>query len=488
MTETLIRGAYLFDVGRPLATGDILIRDGIIAEIGTKITAPQATVIDASDKIVMPGFINAHMHSNQALEKGLNDRYPLDTYMLLGSYGGANAEFRPRDLYVSAMVGAIDMIRGGSTSALDMPRVDMRWFREGTDAIMQAYADIGMRAMVAVTYTDLNFPGSLPLELVPGAFEALKPKKTAELADIFPLAGAFIDKWRGKNPLLLPAIGPSSLPRCSTELFEASVDFAKERGLRMQTHLLSAKSQVYVGEKRYGGSTVEFLDRIGCLEDWASFAHSIWLSPDEVNIFAKSCACAVHNPISNSKLGVGTAPIVELRKAGARIAIGSDGSSSADGQNMFETIKSAANVHRVSHRYEDWILAEDALDMCWNGGAAAMGQRLGKLEPGYAADLMLLHTRHLFITPKEQLAGQIVHAELGSSVDTMIIGGEIVFTESRFTRIDEAAIHAEAQEILTRVYRGMPERERQFAEMYPIFRDLEQAVVDAGLPFTRFCG
>jgi hypothetical protein len=101
---------------------------------------------------------------------------------------------------------------------------------------------------------------------------------------------------------------------------------------------------------------------------------------------------------------------------------------------------------------------------------------------------MLLHTRHLFITPKEQLAGQIVHSELGSSVDTVIIGGEVVFTDNRFTRIDEEAIHAEAQEILNRVYSGMPERERKFEEMYPIFRDLERAVADAGLPFTRFCG
>jgi 5-methylthioadenosine/S-adenosylhomocysteine deaminase len=488
MAELLVRGAYLFDVAKPLTTGDILVRDGLIAEIAPRINAATATVIDARNKIVMPGFVNAHMHSNQALEKGLNDRYPLDTYMLLGSYGGANAEFRPRDLYVSAMVGAIEMIRGGATSAIDMPRVDMRWFREGTDAIMQAYADIGMRAMVAVTYTDLNFPGSLPLELVPGAAEALKPRKTAELGDIFPLAESFINKWRGWNPLLVPAIGPSSLPRCSTELFEASVDFAKAHGVHMQTHLLSAKSQVFVGQKRYGGSTVEFLNRIGCLEDWASYAHSIWLDPREVMLFAHSPACAVHNPISNSKLGVGTAPIIEMRKAGGRIAIGSDGSSSADGQNMFETIKSAANVHRASHRYEDWILAEDALDMCWNGGAVALGQRLGRLEPSYAADLMLLHTRHLFITPKEQLAGQMVHSELGSSVDTMIIGGEVVFTDNRFTRIDEAAIHAEAQEILTRVYSGMPERERKFAELYPMFRDLERAVADAHLPFTRFCG
>ena len=364
----------------------------------------------------------------------------------------------------------------------------LRWFKDGIDAIMQAYADIGMRATVAATYTDLNFPGSLPLELVPGAVEALKPRKIAEAADIFPQVDAFVARWRGRNPLLEPAAGPSSLPRCSTELFEASVDFIKSRGLRMQTHLLSAKSQVFVGLKRYGGSTVEFLKRIGCLEDWASFAHSIWLDPAEVRLMAGSAATVVHNPISNAKLGVGIAPIVELRRAGGKVAIGSDGSSSADGQNMFETVKAAATVHRHNHRYEDWILAEDALEMCWRGGASVLGQSVGRLAAGYAADLVLLGTRHLFITPKEQLAGQIVHSELGQSVDTVIIGGEIVFANGRFTRINEDAIHAEAQEILSRVYSGMAERERRFAEMYPVYRDIERAVTAAQLPFTRYCG
>lgn len=488
MTETLIRGAHLFDVGRDLTTGDILVRDGAIAAIGPDLAAPGAAVIDARGKIAMPGFVNAHVHSNQALEKGLNDRYPLDIYMLLGSYGGANAEYSPRDLYVSAMVGAIEMIRSGSTSALDMPRVDLRWFNDGTDAIMRAYADIGMRATVAATFTDLNFPGSLPLELVPGALEALKPRVIAKADEIFPLVDAFVARWRGRNRLLSPAAGPSSLPRCSTELFEASVDFVRSRGLRFQTHLLSAKSQVFVGLKRYGGSTVEFLERIGCLGEWASFAHAIWLDPREVTLMARSPATVVHNPISNAKLGVGTAPIVELRKAGGKVAIGSDGSNSADGQNMFETIKAAANVHRARHRYDDWLLAEDVLDMCWRGGASVLGQRVGRLEPGYEADLVLLHTRSLFMTPKEQLAGQIVHSELGQSVDTVMIGGEIVFENGRFTRIDEAAIHAEAQEILTRAYSAMPERMRRFEEMYPIYRDIERAVAAAHLPFNRYCG
>lgn len=486
MSELLIRGGHIFDLKRS-ETADILVRDGKIAAIGNGLST-QGTTVEARGKIVMPGFVNAHTHSNQALEKGLCDRYPLDAWMVIASYGGTNAELSPRDLYVSAMIGAIEMIRTGSTSVLDMPRVNPASFAADSDAIMQAYADIGIRAAVAVSYSDVNFPASLPLDLVPGTEDTLKPRRTAAVADLIGHLDAFIDRWKGRHPLLSPMIGPSSLPRCSTEMFEASVDLARRRGVGLQTHLLSGKSQVMVGEKRYVGSTVDFLKRIGCLEDWATFAHSIWLSDEEVQTLGASQAVAVHNPVSNMKLGAGIAPIPELRKAGGRIALGSDGASSADSQNMFETIKGAAILHRINHEQEDWILAEDALDMCWNGGAAALRQKIGQLAVGHAADIVLLHTQNMFDAPRDQLAGQIVHSELGGSVDTVVVAGEIVLQNGKITRIDEAAIHAEAQEIVSRLHAGLPERMRRAAQFQPLFRELERRVSKTELNFSRFCG
>ncbi len=486
--QLLVRGGHVFDAGGQVRQADIFIRDGLIVEIAPHIQAGGAEVLEARGKIIIPGLINAHTHSNQAIEKGLCDRYPLDAWMVIASYGGANAELSPRDLYVSAMIGAIEMIRTGSTSVLDMPRVDLSTFAEGIDAIMQAYADIGLRAAVAVSYTDLNFASSLPLELVPGMLETLKPRRTARVDEIVGLVDGFITRWKGRSRRLRPMVGPSSLPRCSTELFEASVDLARQRGVGLQTHLLSGKSQVMIGRQRYGGSTVQFLDRIGALADWASYAHSIWLDDDEVRLFGGSPAVVVHNPLSNLKLGAGLAPIPELRKAGARIALGSDGASSADSQNMFETIKGAAITHRVNHAQEDWILAEQALDMCWSGGAAAMQQPLGRLAPGSNADLVLLHRQNLFLAPPEQLAGQIVHSECGTSVDTVIIDGEIVYRDGRFLRIDAAAIHDEAEEIVRRVYAGLPDRMKRFEEVRPLFRELERSVNRAELHFSRYCG
>lgn len=488
MADCLIRGGHLLDGHRPLAQEDIRIVAGAIAEVGPGLAPlPGETVIDARDRIVVPGLINAHTHSNQALEKGLCDRYPLDAWMVIASYGGAAAELRPRDLYVSAMVGAIEMIRSGSTAALDMARVDTRWFEEGTDAVMQAYVDIGLRAGVAITITDLDFASSLPLALVPGAADELKPRRVADAGEILTQMDAFVGRWKGRNPRVQPMLGPSSLPRCSTDLFLGAADLAQKRGVGMQTHLLSAKSQVFIGRERYGGSTVEFLESHGCLGEWASYAHSIWLDDDEVARIGASDAVIVHNPVSNLKLGAGRSPVPQLRKAGATIALGSDGASSADNQNMFETIKGAAIVHRIAADQSDWILAPDALDMCWSGGAAALRQPIGRIAPGYAADLTILDRRSLFLSPKEQLEGQIVHSELGSSVRTVLVDGVVVLDEGRITLVDEAAIHAEAQEIVARLYATLPERMRRFEALRPLMQTLERTVNAADLHFTRYC-
>src|SRR5258708_26929447 len=125
MNDLLVKGGTLFDVGRPVETGDILVRDGRIVEIAPTIEGRDATLFDARGKIVMPGFVNAHTHSNQALEKGLCDKYPLDAWMVIASYGGQNAELSPRVLYVSAMIRAIQTIRTASTTVRHQPLIPL---------------------------------------------------------------------------------------------------------------------------------------------------------------------------------------------------------------------------------------------------------------------------------------------------------------------------------------------------------------------------
>jgi 5-methylthioadenosine/S-adenosylhomocysteine deaminase len=488
LSDCLIRGGFLFDTHRPFEAADILVRDGVIVKISPHIAPPDGMpVVEARGRFVVPGLVNAHTHSNQTFEKGLCDRFPLDAWKVMASYGGANAELRPRDLYVSASINAIEMLRTGTTATVDMPNIDLRWFEEGSDAIMQAYADIGLRASVAVSLTDLDFATSMPFELVPGALEQFPPGRTGPSREMIDHAGQFIRRWKGRHPLLTPMVGPSSLNGCSNELFEAAVDLARTCGVGLQTHLLSGKSQVFVGHRRYGGSTLGYLQRLHCLEDWASFAHAIWLDDEEIAIFGESSAVAVHNPGSNLKLGVGRAPVPALFKAGARVALGSDGAASAGSQNMFETIKATALLHRIAHEQDEWVLAQDALEMCWDGGAAAVRQPIGRIEVGYRADLVLLDDRTLFTMPKAQMAEQIVYGEGGGSVETVLVGGKIVLNNRRITGIDEASLRQEAQEIVSRIYEGLPDRMRKFEPLRPLMQELERVVNKTDLNFTRYC-
>jgi cytosine/adenosine deaminase-related metal-dependent hydrolase len=306
--------------------------------------------------------------------------------------------------------------------------------------------------------------------------------------DVLAPAASFVRRWQGRCALVQPYLCPSSLPRCSVELFEASVDAARALGCGLQTHLLSARSQVEVGTRRYGGSTVDFLDRVGALEPWASFAHAIWLSDEEVRTFADHAAVAVHNPVSNLKLGAGIAPVPALLAAGATVAIGSDGASSNDTQNMFETLKMSALVHRVAGPPATWPSAADALRMCWRGGAAVLREPVGRIAAGHRADLVVLAEHRFAPGPAPQLANQLVYAELGASVDTVVVGGKIVVRHGRMVSIDEDALWAEAREVIDRLWAGLPQRLRRFEELRPMLEELEAAVGAVPLAFARCCG
>lgn len=488
MATLILRNARLLDQERDGSIGDIVAVDGQIVAVGSGVGAQYAadedvTDLDLGGDIVVPGMINAHTHSNQSIEKGLCDALPLDAWMVLASYGGAGARLSPRDLYISAMAGGIEMIRSGSTSVLDCARADIEWVDAGMDAIMQAYVDLGMRANVAIQFSDLDFFSSIPIDLIPDGASLRKPPLAAP--DVV-LAGAqrFLERWDTQSSRVRPILGPSSLPRCSTDLFAASVELAKATGARMQTHLLSAKSQVDIAHERFGGSTVAYLAKMGALESWASYGHAIWLDQREVEMFAETDAVAVHNPASNLKLGAGVAPVPALLRAGATVALGSDGASSSDTQNMFETLKLSTTLHRVQGPPATWPTAADGLNMLWSGGAAAMGVDVGRLTVGALADFTVLDINCVWPAPAEQMRQQIAYSELGAAVKSVFIDGRPVMVDRSMTTVDEDTILAEARELAHRVWTTLPDRLARFETLRPMLEQIEAA---SGQAFDGGC-
>lgn len=485
MGSLLIRDALLVEARGDAESADLLILDGRIARRGRDLVAPEGVeVLDVHGAIVMPGLVNAHTHSNQTLEKGLCDALPLDAWMVIASYGGAGAILSPHEQRISTLMGAIEMLRTGTTSVVDCARVDLGILSSGLDAVMDAYVESGMRAGVAAQYTDIDFFSSLPVELIEGGVDLLRPPR-ATPDEVLGEIDEFVTRWQGRHHRVQPMLGPSSLPRCSTELFEASVDLALRRGVRLQTHLLSARSQVPFALERYGMPMVDFLASLGCLESWASFAHAIWLSDAEVARLAASSACAVHNPVSNLKLGAGIAPAPALRAAGGRVALGADGASSNDSQNMFETVKMAAILHRVALEPDQWPGATDVLEMCWSDGAAVLGADIGSLMPGALGDVAVVEFGQLVPAPADVLRQQLVYSELGSSVRHVVVDGEIVVRDRKVLTIDVDAVYAEAATITERIWATLPARLERFAEVGSTLARLEAAVAAFPLEFRR---
>ena len=480
----LVRGGHVFDLDLPFETRDVLVEDGAITKVAPGLDPRGAHVVDATGMIVMPGLINAHTHSNQSIEKGLCDALPLDAWMVVASYGGAGATLRPEDLYLSTMVGALEMLTTGTTSVLDCPRSPQQWFDEGMDQIMSAYVDVGMRANVAAQYSDLDFFDSLPMALIN---EERPRARTGTVPELLARVEPFLERWQGRHPRLQPMLGPSSLPRCSVELFKASLDLAARRGVGLHTHLLSAKSQVPVAGARYGGSTVDFLREIGGLRKSTSFAHAIWLDDREIDLLAASESGVVHNPVSNLKLGAGVAPVPAMLRAGVSVALGTDGASSNDSQNMFETLKAAALVQRPIVPQDRWPTAMDSLRMCWDGGARTLSKKIGRLDPGFRADIVLLRTGDLRLAPKQQIANQLVYAELGRSVDTVLVDGDVVVRGGRVTKVDAETVQADAQRLIDGIWSSLPARDARFAEVSPTLERLEREVRALALGFSRFC-
>ena len=236
---------------------------------------------------------------------------------------------------------------------------------------------------------------------------------------------------------------------------------------------------------RFGGSTIAFLERIGGIAPWTSFAHAIWLDDAEVERLGALGGTIVHNPVSNLKLGAGIAPVPAMLRAGVTVGLGTDGASSNDSQNMFETLKAAAILQRPIVPTREWPTALDALRMCWEGGAKAMAQPLGRIAPGYRADLAILRPGELRLAPKEQIANQIVYAELGRSVDTVIVEGAAVMEARRITTVDASALLADAQRLIDGIWSTLPARAARFAEIAPTLERLEREVRALPLGFTR---
>jgi len=456
--STLIRGGRVL---RPdlvkCDAADVLIEHGFIQAIEPVglITRSDVEMIEAADRLLVPGLVNGHTHAHGGLGKGaVGDRVPLEVF--LSASGAINGSRTVEDKRLSVMLTAVELVRKGCTAAYDLFVEYPVPSREGLDAVAEAYGTVGMRAVIAPMMADHTLYEALPglIERLPSHLqEQAQQIKAAPYEASVAAARDILANWRHDRDKLRPALGPTIPLHCSNAFLVECARLAEEYDVLLQTHLAESKTQAVLGYKKYGQSLVAHLQALNVLGPRLSAAHGIWLDSDDISRLAAAGAGIVHNPMSNLRLGSGVAPARALLDAGVCLGIGTDASNTSDGQNMFEALRLAAFLSRVGDAdYSRWLSTEEAFRAATEGSAKILNfDRIGRLEPGYRADILFLDIGHINYVPLRNPLRQMVLAENGAAIHSVMIDGQFVVRDRRLLTVDEARLRQEAEEAVARL-------------------------------------
>lgn len=451
MAELVLRNG-LVDVGAgEFRRADVAVSGGRIEAVGEALEG--AEVLDCSRLAVVPGMVNAHNHSNENWLRGRFDNLPLEPWMLFSYPALAAPAQTPREIYVRTLLGAMEMVRSGATCVVDFLYELAGFTDESLDAVVRAYRDLGLRALVVLGMGDRAYHETVVLDLglVPrDLLDALEREKPPSWSEWEALARRAVERFHRPDEGISIGLGPSGPQRCTDEMLAGCAALADELDLPIHIHVLETRMQALTGRKAYGSTLPEHLHAIGFLGPRVNFEHGIWLTEHDVELVASSSTGIVHNPISNLKLGSGICPVPVLLESGVNVALGTDGMSSNDGNDMYATLKVAGLLHKLWEiDYQEWLGAREAWQMATAGGAKAAGDPggLGRIEARRRADLVLLELDSPIFTPLNDPLHHVVFCSTRAAVNSTMVGGRLVLRNGAITGVDEAAILAEAREL-----------------------------------------
>lgn len=446
----IIRDALLADTKRRRADPtDVLIKNGIILAVGHGLEAPaEAKVIDGSGYIIHPGLINAHTHGHGGLARGQADKWTLELLLAAAPWIGGNRSLQDKKL--TTQIVAAEMVLKGCTAAYDLYAEFPLPTKDGLDAVAEAYAGIGMRAVIAPMVADKTV-----YEAVPGLYESLPDNLRARVDQMrLPawertLAGMreAIATWRWNSKDIRVAVAPTIPHHCSDVFMCACRDLAREYQLGMHSHVGESKVQALVGIRRYGKTLIQHMDSLGLIGPQFTAAHGIWLDDDDLKIMRDRGASLAHNAGSNMRLGNGMFRFREARDIGVNIGLGTDGANCSDNQNMYESMRYASMLSKVqTPDPRRWASVEEVYEAATLGSAHALGFKdIGAIAPGMKADIVFLDRSAVNWIPHHWTVNQLVHSEDGTGVRHVMIGGRFVVEDRRILTIDLARLAEEAE-------------------------------------------
>lgn len=461
-----------------LEHADIAISGGRVEDV---VPAPQRVAlapadIDGGRRIIIPGLINAHLHSNDDFLRGRVDKLPLEIYMLMAVPVTGVAEISPADLRTRTLLGAIEGLRTGTTCFLDDCYHIDSLRPAGIDAVMSAYETIGARAWVTANLSDRPMPDTIPFvkdHLDPRLYDDIVgTRKFSPDAALEICEDAILRYNQQPERRVRVAMAASGPQRCSDAFLRSIWDVVGRYDVPCVSHVLETRVQAITGPLFYGETLIEHMARLGCLTPRTVIAHGVWVTDEDIDAIARSGATVVHNPTSNLRLGSGVAPVQRMLDRGINVALGSDGMTSNDAQNLFLEMRLAGCLHNIKGLpHTDWIGAPEAFSMATIGGAAAVGMadKLGQIEPGMNADLCLLDTDSAAYVPLDDPVRSIVFSEYGQSVRTVLVAGEVVVDAGRLVKFDEADFYGEARDAAARFFHDNRDAFARLSEFVPAF-------------------
>ena len=428
MAETLIKDADIVvtmdDNRRTLLGADLLLRDGVIAEIGHDLVADDAPVFSAKGKIITPGLVNTHHHLYQTLTRAVPGAQDALLFGWLQRLYPIWARFGPEEMYVSAQVGLAELALSGCTLTSD----HLYLYPGGArlDDTIAAAQDVGLRfhatrGAMSIGESD----GGLPPD-------ALVEDERAILEDSIRVIDAFHDPRPGA--MVRVGVAPCSPFSVTRDLMRDAAILARDKGVMMHTHLAENDEDIAYSLEMFGCRPGQYAEDLGWTGDDVWHAHCVKLDGQEIDLFARSSTGVAHCPCSNCRLGSGIAPVRQMRDAGVHVGLGVDGSASNDIGNLVGEARQAMLLQRVQNG-ADAMSAHEALEIATRGGAEVLGRDdCGQLAVGKRADIALWDATSVESAGSWDPAALVLAGPM--KVDALFVEGRQVVSEGRMLTID----------------------------------------------------
>lgn len=432
----LLRGATVLTLNDTfdIVEGPVVLRDGVITQVGGP--EPEGLPsIDLGGCLLLPGFIQTHVHLCQTLFRGAADDLTLLPWLRQRVWP-MEAAHDEATLRASTALAAYELLRTGTTSVLTMETV------HDTHAVLEELSLTGLRATVGQCLMDSDdaAPARLKQPVRPAFDEFLALRKA----------------WPDTpDARLRVALAPRFAVSCSREMLEATAAISRTHGLLVHTHASEQRDEIAVVRGATGMDNVAYLASTGLATERLCAAHCVWVDEVEQALIAEHDVKVMHCPASNLKLGSGLAPIVELRRRGVTVSLGADGAACNNRLDMFDEMRLAATLQAV-RLGPGTLPARDVVWMATRAGARTLGleDRIGQVTPGYRADLVAVDISSPATAPGRDPYSTLVYACRGTDVRLTMVDGEVLVRDGRVVRTDPHALaeraRREAARLLTR--------------------------------------